>query len=485
VTPRKAATTTVLAIDQGTSGTKAIVVSEGGAVLGIGEEPVRPTYLNGGGVEQDPAQLLSSVLAAGHRAIAAAGEPVTAISIANQGETVLIWDPETGAPLSPAVVWQDRRAEAFCRSKSGEKDWMAQRTGLVLDSYFSAPKMHWLRHNATTDGVITTSDTWLVHQMTGEFVTDAATASRSLLTDLDTMTWDPQLLDLFNLTGERLPNIVANDAVVGSTDAFGSKAIVGGLIVDQQAALLAQRCLTPGTAKCTFGTGVFLLANVGPHGVRPTSGLTCSLAWNLRGASAYCVDGQSYTAASAIRWIQDLGLIAAPSDLDVVAAEDSRGTLFVPALAGLAAPWWRSDATASFIGMTLSTNRSHMVAAVLEGLAAQTAELVSAIEGDLSAPLSTLRVDGGLTRSRRLMQATADLTGIPIEVYPSSHATALGAAACGRMAADPTLSVADAVPDWTAATTYHPQWSADRAADFRFRWRAAITATLPQESTDD
>lgn len=476
---------TVLAIDQGTSSTKAIVVSDDGAVLGIGEESVRPTYLDGGGVEQDPAQLLSSILTAGHRAIAAAGQSVTAVSIANQGETVLVWDPDTGAPLSPAVVWQDRRAEGFCRSKSGDYEWVAQRTGLVLDSYFSAPKMRWLRHHATTDGVVTTSDAWLVHQLTGAFVTDAATASRSLLTDLDTMSWDAQLLELFELTGERLPSIVANDAVVGETDAFGPTALVGGLIVDQQAALLAQRCLTPGTAKCTFGTGVFLLANVGGKGVRPTTGLTCSLAWDLRKALAYCVDGQCYTAASAIRWIQNLGLIAAPGDLDVMSADDSRGTLFVPALAGLAAPWWRADAAASFTGMTLSTDRSHLVAAVVEGLAAQTAELFSAIEGDLAAPLNALRVDGGLTRSQRLMQAVADLTQVPVEVYPSPHATALGAAACARMAADPTLSPSDAVDDWSATTTYDPQWSADRAADFRHLWRAAVTATLPKENTRD
>lgn len=475
----------VLAIDQGTSGTKAVVVADDGAVLSIAEVSVRPSYLAGGGVEQDPAQLLSSVIAAGQRAIADAAVPVTAVSLANQGETVLAWDPATGEPLGPALVWQDRRAEALCRSKSDAKSWVEQRTGLVLDCYFSAPKMQWLRQNATTAGVVTTSDTWLVHQLTGEFVTDATTASRSLLTDLDTMAWDPQLLEVFELTGERLPAIVANDAVVGATDAFGPTTSVGGLIVDQQAALLAQRCLAPGTAKCTFGTGVFLLANVGTNGVRPTSGLTCSLAWNLRAESSYCVDGQCYTAASAIRWIQDLGLIATPGDLDVVAADDSGGTFFVPALAGLAAPWWRPDAAASFTGMTLATDRSHLVAAVVQGLAAQTAELVSAIESDLSAPLSTLRVDGGLTRSRRLMQATADLTQIPIEVYPSSHATALGAAACARMAVDPTLDVADAVPDWTAATTYQPRWSADRAADFRHKWRAAVTATLPQEKTDD
>jgi glycerol kinase len=401
------------------------------------------------------------------------------VSIANQGETVLIWDPDTGQPLSDAIVWQDRRAEALCRSKSDAKTRVAKRTGLVLDPYFSAPKMAWLRENATRLGVVTTSDVWLVHHLTGAFVTDTATASRSLLTDLDSSAWDDDLLDLFDLAVESMPTIVANDAIIGTTDAFGARADVGGLIVDQQAALLAQRCIPPGTAKCTFGTGAFLLANVGSTPVRPTTGLTCSVAWNLRDEISYCVDGQAYTAASAVRWVTDLGLIDGPSDLDCAAAEDAAGVLFVPALAGLAAPWWRPDAAASLTGMTLSTTRAQIVTAVIEGLAAQTAELVSAIDDDLTAPMTALRVDGGLTQSARLMQATANLTGLPIEVYPSPHATALGAAACARLASDPTLGVEDAVPVWTPSKTYEPQWSIERAAEYRHRWRAAVAASLP------
>ena len=476
---------TVLAIDQGTSGTKAVVVSEDGDVLAIAETAVRPAYLAAGGVEQDPMELLGSVLEAGRSAVAKAGVPVSAVSLANQGETVLVWDPDTGRPLSQAVVWQDRRSDQLCRDKSESKSWVEQRTGLVLDPYFSAPKMQWLRQNATASGVVTTTDTWIVHYLTGEFVTDSATASRSLLTDLDTVAWDPQLLDLFELSAERMPAIVANDVVVGTTDVFGSGAAVGGLVVDQQAALLAERCFDAGTAKCTFGTGAFLLANTGTLPVRSAAGLASCVAWNVRGKKSYCVDGQAYTAASAIRWIQDLGLIESARDLDSVAAHDSGGTYFVPALAGLAAPWWRPDATASFSGMTLSTDRSQLVAAVLEGLAAQTAELVSAVEGDLGAPLTRLRVDGGLTRSRRLMQATADLTQIPLDVYPSSHATALGAAACARLSLNPDLSLEDAVADWEPATTYEPRWSVDRAAEFRHHWRAAARAALPQEKSDD
>lgn len=470
----------VLAIDQGTSGTKAVVVGDDGELLAIAETSVRPTYLAGGGVEQDPTALLDSVLDTGRRAVAESGATIEAVSIANQGETVLVWDPDTGRPLSRAVVWQDRRSEALCHRHDGAKELVAQRTGLVLDPYFSAPKMAWLRHHVRPDGVVTTTDTWLVHHLTGQFVTDATTASRSLITDIDTTDWDSELLELFGLADERLPAIVANDVVVGETTAFGSNASVGGLIVDQQAALLAQRCLATGTAKATFGTGVFLLANVGAAPVRSSSGLTCSVAWNLRGHTNYCVDGQSYTAASAIRWITDLGLITDPTELDTVAADDADGVLFVPALAGLAAPWWRPDAGAAWTGMTLSTTRAHLVAAVIEGLAAQTAELLSAVDSDTGMPLSELRVDGGLTRSVRLMQAVADLTGLPVQIYPSAHATALGAAACARLACDPGLSVDDAVTAWSAPVTYEPRWSDERAADFRRRWRAAVTAVLPE-----
>lgn len=475
---------TVLAIDQGTSGTKAIVVDDAGTIVATAEVPVRPTYLPGGGVEQDPLALLDSVLDAGRRAIAEAGQPVHAVSIANQGETVLVWDADTGRPLSDAVVWQDRRAEALCRTRSPARTWVERRTGLVLDPYFSAPKMTWLRENVTPLGVVTTTDTWLTRQLIGDgFVTDVTTASRSLLTDLDTTDWDRDLLELFDLGSEPLPTIVANDAVVGRTGAFGPTLTVGGLIVDQQAALLAQRCITPGTAKCTFGTGAFLLANVGTAGIRSTGGLTCSVAWTLRGDTAYCVDGQSYTAASAVRWLTDLGLIDSAADLDRLASDEAGGALFVPALAGLAAPWWRPDATATFAGLTLSTTRGDLVTAVVQGLAAQTAELVSAIDADLAAPLTALCVDGGLTRSARLMQATADLTGLPVEVYPSAHATALGAAACARLACDPALGVDDAVAPWTPATTYEPRWSANRGADYRARWRAVVESSAPEEST--
>ena len=463
---------TVLAVDQGTSGTKVIVLDESGAVLAIAEEPVRPRYLAGGGVEQDPLELLESVLVAGRRAVATAAVAIDVVALANQGETVLNWDRRTGEPLSPAIVWQDRRSEALCAAMSSRSEEIAQRTGLVLDPYFSAPKLAWLRAQGFSEGVVTTSDSWLIHRLTGEFVTDASTASRSLLIDIDSCAWDSDLLEAFGLGDEALPRIVGNDEIIATTTAFGGESAVGGLVVDQQAALLAQSCLEPGEAKCTFGTGAFLLVNVGSNAVRSTGGLTTSVAWATRTESRYCVDGQIYTAGSAVRWLQDVGLVAGPDRLDSTAADDAAGVLCVPALAGLAAPWWRPAATASITGMTLSTGPGQLVRAVLDGIAAQVAQLAEVMAVDLGSPLTTLRVDGGLTRSRVLMQAVADQLQIPVEVYPSPHATGLGAAALGRVALDQQLGLRAAVPSWTASMTYEPRWSADRAQDFRKRWRS-------------
>ena len=477
--------TTVLAIDQGTSGTKAVVVTGDGVVLGLAERPVRPAYLAGGGVEQDPRELLNSVLDAGREAVARSGARVDAVALANQGETVLAWNPVTGEPLSPMIVWQDRRAGDVCAELGGSRRRIADVTGLILDPYFSAPKMAWLRRNVTREGVVTTSDTWIVHQLTGEFVTDAATASRSLVTRLDDAEWDRGLLGLFGLDGEQLPRILSCDEVAGHTTAFGSEMPVAGLVVDQQAALLAENCLHAGEAKCTFGTGAFLLANTGTSAARSTAGLAASVAWRVRGETFYCFDGQVYTAASAVRWLRDLGFVAAAADLDEVAAADSEGVLWVPALAGLAAPWWRPDATAAFTGMTLSTGPGQLVLAVLQGIAAHVAELGDLVAADTGRPLTGLRVDGGLTGSRVLMQAVADLTQLPIDVYPSQHATPLGAAALARAALDPSLALADAVHPWRPSVTYTPRWSAGRSAEFRARWAAAVAAVLPTREGED
>jgi glycerol kinase len=468
----------ILAIDQGTSGTKAVVIDDADHILGLAEVPIRPDYRAGGIVEQDPEQLWESVLTACRQALSQAGTPISAVALTNQGETVLAWDPHTGTPISPLIVWQDSRAASVCDELADHAELIAERTGLVLDPYFTAPKLSWLRRHATTEGVVTTSDTWLLHKLTGEFVTDAATASRSLITSLDTGDYDPELAELFGIDLAGQPRIAANDEIIGTTTEFGAEVPVGGLVVDQQAALLAEDCLNPGEAKCTFGTGAFFLTNLGQQATRSRGGLVSCIAWKVDDQLSYCSDGQVYTAASAVRWLQELGVISSATDLDLLAVDDAGGALCVPALAGLAAPWWRSDATASFTGLSLGTTREHLVTAMIQGLAAQVAELSDLVAADLGAPLTRLRVDGGLTRSVAFMQAVANLTGLPIDVYPSSHATPLGAVALLRKGLNPELSLSQAVVSWQPATSYEPAWSSDRAAQFRQRWRSAVELSL-------
>ncbi|MGI5359468.1 FGGY family carbohydrate kinase [Streptomyces sp. CA-252508] len=473
----------VLAVDQGTSGTKALVICPDRGVIGSATAPVRPRHLPGGRVEADPRELFDSVVGAGRRALAAAGEPVVAVGLSNQGETVLAWDPATGEPLTDAIVWQDRRSADVCAELAPYADRLREVTGLPLDPYFAAPKMAWIRRHLTREGVVTTSDAWLVHRLTGEFVTDASTAGRTQLLDLDRATWSPEALEVYGLSGERLPRIVDAAGAVGTTNAFGPGVPLTGLLVDQQAALLAQGATAPGDAKCTYGTGAFLLAQTGDRPRRGGSGLVACVAWRLAGRTAYCLDGQVYTAASAVRWLTDLGVIGGAAELDPVGSSvpDAGGVTFVPALAGLAAPWWRGDARGSVTGLGLDTTAGHLVRALCEGIAAQVVELAGAAATDLGAPLATLRVDGGLTRSALLMQTQADLLQLPVEVASSPDATALGAGALARLGLDPLLPLGEVVPRWRPSAVYEPRVSAAEAAERMGAFRAAVAA-LPERT---
>lgn len=470
----------MLAVDQGTSGTKALVVCPERGVIGSAAAEVRPRFLPGGLVEADPAGLLASVVDAGRRALADAGEPVAAVGLANQGETVLAWDPGTGEPLTDALVWQDRRAEPVCAGLAPHGEELRRITGLPLDPYFAAPKMAWIRRHLTRRGVVTTSDVWLVHRLTGAFVTDAATAGRTQLLDLDDVTWSPRALELYGLADERLPRVVDAAGPVGTTTAFGPELPLTGLLVDQQAALLAQDVTAPGSAKCTYGTGAFLLAQTGGRPVRGDSGLVGCVAWRFAGETSYCLDGQVYTAASAVRWLADLGVIGGAADLDPVgsAVPDTGGVTFVPALAGLAAPWWRGDLRGSLTGLGLDTTPGHLVRALCEGIAAQVASLADAVAADLGEPLTSLRVDGGLTRSALLMQTQADLLQLPVEVSALPDATALGAAAVARVGLDPALPVSEAVPAWRPSAVYEPRVGAAEAAERLGGFRAAVAALM-------
>ncbi|NLH69615.1 MAG: carbohydrate kinase [Brooklawnia sp.] len=467
----------ILALDQGTSGSKAIVVDETG-IHAVVENPIHPRYLPGGAVEQDPLELYNSLIDAGREAVALAGKPIEGVSLANQGETILAWDPETSEPLTPCIVWQDRRGEVVVDRLREHAAEVHQRTGLVLDCYFTAPKMTWLRQNLTREGVVTTSDTWILHKLTGEFVTDVSTASRSLLFNVDEVDWDQRLLEIFGLADERLPRVLACDRIIGTTATFGGELPVGGLIVDQQAALFAEGCLRRGQAKCTYGTGAFILVNMGETAPRFDNGLTTSVAWTLRGRTMYCSDGQVYTAASAVRWMQEMGIVRDAREMDEIVAADAAGVICAPSFAGLAAPWWKPEAGAFIAGMKLSTGKPEIVRAMLDGIACQIAELSDLTLAELGAPLTSLRVDGGLTKCVTLMQSQADMLQTPVETYPSAHATALGTAACMRLALDPDLALEDGPYAWEAEAVYTPKRDAADVTAYRAAWRAAVEATM-------
>jgi len=473
----------VLAIDQGTSATKALLVGPGGEVLGRGEVPVRTRSVDDGGVEADPEELFGSVVAAGEAALAAAGAPAHAVALANQGETVLAWDRATGRPLTPAIVWQDRRASVVCDRLADRAAELAEITGLPLDPYFAAPKMTWLRENLTADGVVTTTDTWLLHRLGAGYVTYAATASRTMLLDLGAVEWSPGACAAFGIEAGSLPRVADCAGVVGETSLFGPVLPVAGIAVDQQAALLAQRCLAAGDAKCTYGTGAFLLVTSGSVAARSGAGLSASVAWRLGGSATYCLDGQVYTAGSALRWLAGLGVLGSPAELDAVGSTvpDSGGVVFVPALAGLGAPYWAPGARGLLSGLTLGTSRGHLARAVAEGIAASVAELVSAACADLGRPLASLRVDGGLTASRLLMQAQADLLQVPILLSRSgargADATALGVAALARLGTGEAGSVGEALGPAEVEKVVEPSITADEAAMRLVAFRSAVEAT--------
>ena len=466
----------ILAIDQGTSSTKALVVADAGEVLGEGSASVHPEAKSGGAVEQDPQELLESIVAAGRAALAAAGVAVEAVGIANQGETVLRWDRESGKPFGPALSWQDRRAAPIARELESHADRLTEITGLPLDPYFAAPKMTWLRRETGDEGVITMIDAWLNQQLAGAFVTDAATASRTLLLDLESTTWSDEACALFEIDPATQPEIADCAASVGETTVFGDPLPVTGLVVDQQGALFAESCFAPGEAKCTYGTGAFILATAGDQALHSKARLAACVAWRLDGQSTYCLDGQVYSAGSAVSWLEELALIKEAADLDRLSSDEGEEALFVPSLAGLGAPFWAPDARGGWLGLSLATSRDDLVRAVISGIAAQVASLARAMGDDMGRPLERLRVDGGLTRSKVLMQAQADLLQAPVERYPSADATALGAGALARLGSGAASTPQEAVGDWTPAEVFEPRITAAEAQERLARWESAAAA---------
>ena len=487
----------LLAIDQGTTGTTALVVTLEGETLGKKSVEFPQHFPQPGWVEHDPEQIWTSVGAAVGGAIAEAGigaGEISAIGITNQRETTLLWDRSTGRPIFNAIVWQDRRTAAVCdRLKaSGAEPLVRGRTGLVVDAYFSGTKIAWLLDNVAGararaekgELAFGTIDTFLVHRLTGGAVhaTDVTNASRTLLMDLAKLTWDDEMLAMFEVPRSVLPKIVASAGHIGTTKGVGflpDGIPITGIAGDQQAALFGQACFAEGDVKCTYGTGAFALMNVGATPTKSQHGLVTTVAWQIDGKTTYALEGSAFIAGAAVQWLRDgLGIIRTAADVETLArkCESSEGVAFVPALAGLGAPYWDQGARGTITGITRGTTAAHIARATLEGIALQVWDLVHAMTADAGRPLNVMKIDGGAAKNDLLAQFQADVASVevvrPIEV----ESTGRGAAMLAGVGAG--LSDLGAAARMVKLDrSFHPAISAsERAAHLR-RWEEAIRRT--------
>ena len=483
----------VLALDQGTTSSRALVFDHGGAVRGMAQREFRQIYPEPGWVEHDPTEIWATQSGAMHEALAKAGitgRDVAAIGITNQRETTLLWERATGRPLANAIVWQDRRTAPDCDAlrAAGHEAMLAAKTGLVLDAYFSGTKLKWLLDHvpgararaARGELAFGTIDTWLVWKLTNGavHVTDASNASRTLLYDIHTGTWDDELLALFDIPREVLPRVVSSSEVIATTALGGASVPIAGIAGDQQAALFGQACDRPGLAKNTYGTGCFLLLNTGAHAVPSKNRLLTTVAWDLGGALSYALEGSVFIAGAAVQWLRDgLKLIRTAADVEALAAsENSNGGVYmVPAFTGLGAPHWDAYARGAVLGLTRGSTGGHLARAVLESIAFQSADVLLAMEKDADVTLTELRVDGGATANQLLMQFQADLLGVPVVRPEVLETTALGAAYLAGLAVGHWKDAAEIRANWRVARRFEPSMSRDRAAELRAGWEKAVS----------
>ena len=438
----------LLVIDQGTTSTRVVVYDDRLRPVGQGQVEVPPTYPKPGWVEHDPAALIDSVGPMVGLALGEAGvgvDRVASIGITNQRETAVIWDRRTGRAIGPAIVWQDRRTALFCEEHRDRGAWISDRTGLVLDSYFAGTKFAWLldhvpdarRRAEAGELAAGTVDAWLLWHLTGgaRHVTDQTNASRTLLMDLHALTWADDLCNFFAVPAAILPEIAPSVGDFGTTRGLGylpDGLPITGVAGDQQASLAGQGCLAEGQAKCTYGTGAFLLIHTGGRAIPSTNGLITTLAASLgAGPPQYALEGSVFIAGAAVQWLRDgLKAVGAAPEVDRLSeqADPDSGVLFVPALTGLGAPHWEPDARGTIFGLTRATSVADLARATLEGVAYQVADLIAAMNADLSIPLRDLRADGGMARSDPFLQFQADLLGVDLVRAPQVESTALGAA---------------------------------------------------------
>ncbi len=453
----------ILALDQGTTSSRAIVFDHGGSVVAAAQQEFRQIFPKPGWVEHDAGEIWATQLHTAKQALAQAGltaADIAAIGITNQRETTVVWDRETGEPVHHAIVWQDRRTAAACdRLKArGLAPLIKRKTGLVIDAYFSATKLAWiLRQRKAGKLAFGTVDSWLVWNLTGGrvHVTDPSNASRTMLFNLRTGDWDDELLKLFGVPRSVLPAVRSSSEVYGETTLFGGSIPIAGIAGDQQAALFGQACTQPGMVKNTYGTGCFMLMNTGTKPIVSKNNLLTTVAWRIGKRTEYALEGSIFIAGAVVQWLRDgLGIIESSSEVEALASQvtDPQGVYLVPAFAGLGAPHWDQYARGLIAGVTRGTTAAHIARAALEGIAFQVADVLRAMEADAKIKLKELRVDGGASANNLLMQFQSDLLDVPVVRPKVTETTALGAAYLAGLA----------VGYWKDQKQIAAQWQVDR-----------------------
>jgi glycerol kinase len=473
----------ILAIDQGTTGTTCLVFDGDGAIAGRAYSELEQHFPRSGWVEHDASEIWAVTRRVGAEAIADAGiegRELEAIGIANQRETVVAWDPASGEPLHRALVWQDRRTAARCDElrEAGLEGLVRERTGLVLDPYFSGTKIEWLLANAegVERAVFGTVDAWLLFKLTGRHATDHTNASRTMLFDIRRLAWDAELCELLGVDPGRLPEPLPSAHVYGTTSEFGGEVPVAGIAGDQQAALFGQACIEPGTAKNTYGTGSFVLLNAGGEAPPPAEGLLTTLACAPGEEAAYALEAAIFVTGAAVQWLRDgLGIIAEAGESEALAAslEGNDGVYFVPALTGLGSPYWDPYARGTIVGLTRGSGRAHLARAALEAIGYQTVDAVRAEERACGERLAELKADGGATANRWLMQFQADVLGVPVVVPEIAETTALGAAYLAGISTG-RWSGGEVAAMWRQAARYEPRMDAQQREALLGEWHRAL-----------
>ncbi|MFN0254214.1 glycerol kinase GlpK [Pedobacter ureilyticus] len=486
----------ILSLDQGTTSSRAIIFNHSGKIIAIAQKEFTQIYPQAGWVEHDPNEIWSTQLAVATEVIAKAGlraQDINAVGITNQRETTVVWDKKTGKPVYNAIVWQDRRTSEYCNSikQEGHSKLIQEKTGLIIDSYFSATKVKWILENVdgakqrALNGELAfgTIDSWLIWNLTGGnvHVTDVSNASRTMIYNIHSLSWDDELLALFDIPKSMLPEVKSSSEVYGTTagNILAAQLPIAGIAGDQQSALFGQMCTQPGMVKNTYGTGCFMLMNIGNTPKTSNNNLLTTIAWKINGEVNYALEGSIFIAGAIVQWLRDeLGLIQKSADVERLALQvkDTQGVYIAPAFAGLGAPYWNQDARGTITGITRGTNKAHIARAALESIAYQTMDVLNAMQADAGTPIAELRVDGGATANDLLMQFQADLLNCEVIRPEVTEVTAIGAAYLAGLATGFWKDIDEIKAQWQINKTFT---TGNKISEDRIKgWKQAVKAAI-------